>query len=349
MSPIAIANKFPTELSVIEFLENVRWNGNTKCPHCKSSNIGNRGKDYRLRCKSCNRRFSVKSGTLMENTRIPFKTWLMGVAIICDAKKGISALQLSRNLEITYKSAWLMYHRLREFMSIETKSVKLDGIVEMDETYVGGKPRRYQSAVYSDVAKKSKKIPILDHKIKELSDKFDFQPTIPYKKNANTEKSKRGRGTSKTPIVGIVNRDGDVVAEIMFNTGAINLKKMVQKYVILDNSVLITDEYKGYSRLNAIIEHVKIDHNLMYSYRGLNTNTIESFWAIVKRSIMGQYHHVSDEYLTRYIDEFCFKYNNRKIDDMFETIVKIMMLEPSEVIIPALPIISKKVKRQQKL
>jgi len=134
-----------------------------------------------------------------------------------------------------------------------------------------------------------------------------------------------------------VQRDGNVVAEVMQKTGAANIRKMVKKYVDLDNSVLLTDEYKSYSRLDAIIEHIKIDHNKMYSYRGLNTNSIESFWAIVKRGIMGQYHKVSDKYLQRYVDEFCFKYNNRKDDDMFETLVKIMVMSPNDVNIPELP------------
>ena len=348
MSPVELMQKFPDELTAIKYFETVRWGDKPKCTHCKSENIGNRGSDYRLRCKTCNRRFSARSGTLLDSSNIPFRTWLMGLAIICDAKKGISALQLSRNLSVSYETAWTMYHRLREFMSIETKSVKLDGIVEMDETYVGGKPRRYESAVYGGTTKEPKRFPELDEQITNLSERFDFQLDTPYKKRANSENAKRGRGTDKTPVVGLVSRDGDVVAEVVLKTGATNLRKLVQKYVILENSVLLTDAYKSYSRFNAIISHVAIDHNQMYSYRGLNTNTIESFWAIVKRGIMGQYHHVSDEFLTRYIDEFCFKYNNRKVDDMFETIVKIMMLEPSAVVIPKLPILPKKLKSTPK-
>jgi hypothetical protein len=101
---------------------------------------------------------------------------------------------------------------------------------------------------------------------------------------------------------------------------------MVKKYVDMEDSVLLTDEFKGYNRFDAIMEHVKIDHNKMYSYRGLNTNTIESFFAIIKRGIMGQYHSISDEYLPKYLDEFMFKYNNRIHDDMFETLVFNSML-----------------------
>jgi transposase-like protein len=340
MSTIEIMEKFPTELSAVEYVEKARWGDKPKCPHCDSENIGNRGTDMRLRCKSCNTRFSAKSGTLVEGTKIPFRTWFMGISIVCDAKKGLSALQLERNLSVSYETAWTMCHRLRDFMAIENQYNKLDEIVEMDETYVGGKPRKFQEAVYG----KTKPIPELDKKIKELSKEFTFVNPERKPKNARMENAKRGRGTDKTPVVGIVQRDGNVVAEVMQKTGAANLTKMVKKYVDLDNSVILTDEYKGYSRLDAIIEHIKIDHNRMYSYRGLNTNSIESFWAIVKRGIMGQYHQVSDKYLQRYVDEFCFKYNNRKDDDMFETLVKIMMLSPKSVNIPPLPKMKPKTK-----
>jgi hypothetical protein len=101
-----------------------------------------------------------------------------------------------------------------------------------------------------------------------------------------------------------------------------NLKEMVKKHVDSEDAVLVTDEYRGYSKISRIIEHVKIDHNRLYSYKGVNTNTIESFWAIIKRGIIGQYHQVSLKYLPNYIAEFVFKYNNRKEDDMFETLVQ---------------------------
>jgi transposase-like protein len=155
MSPIEIMTKFPTELSAVEYVEKVRWGAKPTCPHCKSQDIGNRGSDMRLRCKACNTRFSAKSGTLVEGTKIPFRTWFMAIGIVCDAKKGLSALQLERNLSVSYETAWTLYHRLRDFMAVENQYNRLDGITEMDETYVGGKPRRYQESVYG----KTKAIP----------------------------------------------------------------------------------------------------------------------------------------------------------------------------------------------
>ncbi len=122
--------------------------------------------------------------------------------------------------------------------------------------------------------------------------------------------------------MGIVARNGDVIAEVMQKTTFADLKKLVNKYVDKEDAIMITDEYTGYNRFSEIIEHIKIDHQKLYSYKGVNTNSIESFWAIVKRGIIGQYHQVSLKYLPNYVTEFVFKYNNRTNDDMFETLVK---------------------------
>jgi len=139
---------------------------------------------------------------------------------------------------------------------------------------------------------------------------------------------KRGRGTDNIPVVGIVERDGNVVAEVMQNLTYANLKEMVQKYVDEDNSVLITDNYKGYNSMKKIIGHIVIDHKEMYSYKGLNSNSIESFWAIIERGIMGQYHSVSPHKLPNYVAEFVYRYNNRRDTEfMFHELV-FKLLQP---------------------
>lgn len=322
MNLIEISNSFPTETEVTNYFEFVRWGKKPTCCHCGSTRVSKRYNDFRYNCYDCTRKFSVTTNTQLHSTNLSLKTWLVSFALITDAKKGISALQLHRNIGVTYVTAWRMYHKIREIMS--DGKTQLDGVIEMDETYVGGKPRKYQSAKYGE----PKPMPYLDATIEKLKGKFVFK-TDAHKKKALTENAKRGRGTLKTPVAGIVERGGNVIAEVMQKTDAASLKGLVEKYVSLPDSVLITDEYKSYSRFNAIIEHIKIDHQQMYSYKGLNTNSIESFWAIVKRGIIGQYHSVSDEYLQNYIDEFCFKYNNRKFDDMFETLVFNAMLPPT--------------------
>ncbi len=206
-------------------------------------------------------------------------------------------------------------------MAIENEEIELSGILEVDETYVGGKPRKFNDGATSD-DRTAWKIPELDEKIYDLK-----QAGIKLKRGrGNPAKSdvlpKRGRGTNKIPVVGIVARNGDVIAEVMRKTTYSDLKKLVNKYVDKYESIMITDEYTGYNRFSEIIEHIKIDHQKLYSYKGVNTNSIESFWAIVKRGIIGQYHQVILKYLPDYVNEFVFKYNNRNIDDMFETLVK---------------------------
>lgn len=203
-----------------------------------------------------------------------------------------------------------MYMKTRQLMYDQKD--KLEGIVEMDETYVGGKPRKKSPLRLSEAEKR---------RLKTLAESYDIKEGT-YKKPYKKEVPKRGRGTGKIPIVGIVERDGDVIAEVMRNLTSVNLKKMVKKQVDKEDSIVITDSYRGYNKLDKIVEHIKLDHKKYYSYKGINTNTIESFWAIIKRGIMGQYHSVSLKYLPNYINEFVFKYNNRNKDDMFITLVR---------------------------
>lgn len=317
-----IAQSFPDEEKATNYFEYVRWGEKTKCSHCTSTNIGKRSLDFRYYCNTCEKRFSVTTGTALESTNLSLIKWLFAFALITDAKKGISALQLQRNIGISYQTAWTMYHKIRNFMT--DGDIKLTGIIEADETYIGGKPRKYQSAKYKTPFEHD----YLDDKLEKNGQKFTFENLNAYKKKGITEDAPRGRGTSKTPVVGMVQRNGNVVAEVMLKTDFKHIKQMAEQYINMPDSILLTDEYSAYNRFDAIIEHIKIDHSKMYSYKGLNTNSIESFWAIVKRGINGQYHQVSDKHLPNYIDEFCFKYNNRRFDDMFETLVFNSMLPP---------------------
>ena len=319
-----ISQSFPDEEKATNYFEYVRWGEIKKCSHCTSTNIGKRSVDFRYYCNTCERRFSVTTGTALENTNLSLIKWIFAFALITDAKKGISALQLQRNLGISYQTAWSMYHKIREFMT--DGEIKLKGIIEADETYIGGKPRKYQSAKFPNHSEFSHEY--LDGKLDKIGEKHTFQNPNTYKKKGLIEDAPRGRGTTKTPVVGMVQRNGNVVAEVMLKTDFKHIKQMAEQYINMPDSVLLTDDYSAYNRFDAIIEHIKIDHSKMYSYKGLNTNSIESFWAIIKRGIMGQYHQVSDKYLPNYVDEFCFKYNNRKFDDMFETLMFNSMLRP---------------------
>lgn len=217
-----------------------------------------------------------------------------------------------------------MAHKIRDLMA-EEKIEPLDELVEMDETFIGGKPRKQN--VRADLHPKQKKH--LDEGVALVIESgigLKRGPGNPARPDLNV---KRGRGSQKqVPIAGIVERDGAVVAEVMKNLTAANLKAMVEKHVKTEESIVITDTYSGYNSLHRVIEHIKIDHSKMYSYKGINTNSIESFWAIVERGIMGTYHSVSLKYLPKYVVEFVFKYKNRKQDDMFDTLVKAAMKVP---------------------
>lgn len=333
MNIIEISEKFPTELDAVKYFEKLRWGETPVCAYCGSARLSKRGKDLRFKCYECGKSTSVTVDTALHSTNMGLKKWLFAFSIICDAKKGLSALQLQRNLNISYPTALKMYHKMRDLMSIENDTIKLDDIVEIDEMYVGGKPRKFNDG-QTNKPFKGTSIPKLDERIKELKEvgvKFKRGKGNPAKSALNP---KRGRGTSKIPVVGIVERNGDVVAEVTQNVTAKQLKDMVQKYVDTDDAVLISDEYSGYSKMDAIIEHVKIDHQKLYSYKGINTNSIESFWAIIKRQIIGQHHQVSLKYLPKYVAEAVFKYNNRKVDDMFETLVINAMKAPKKEFIP---------------
>lgn len=330
MNLIEISTQFPDELSATELFEKTRWGKAPVCPYCEAEELFNRREDLRHKCKSCLKSFSVTVGTRLQGTRIPLKTWLYAFAIISDAKKGVSALQLQRNIGLSYPTSLGMYHKIRDLMAIENTSIdELEGIVEMDETYVGGKPRRFNDGTTDKPTGKQYPIPELDERLKELK-----KAGIKIKKGKGNPaysdvNPKRGRGTTKTPVVGIVERDGNVVAEVMTTLSQKNLREMVQKYVNEDETLLITDEYRGYSKIDRIIEHVKIDHQKLYSYKGINTNSIESFWAIIKRQIIGQHHQVSVKHLPKYVAEAVFKYNNRNNDDMFETLLNNAVLPTS--------------------
>lgn len=334
MNIIEITEKFPTELDAIKHFETIRFGETNKCAYCDSVKLSKRSKtDNRFKCYDCKKSTFVTVNTPLHSTNMDLKKWMFAFSIITDAKKGLSALQLQRNLNISYPTALNMYHKIRNLMSIENNAIQLDGIVEMDETYIGGKPRKFNTGE-TIKPEHATVIPELDERIDELK-----EAGVSFKRKrgnpaVSAENTKRGRGTSKTPVIGIVERNGNVVAEVSKHVTAYQIKHMVEKYVDADDSVLITDTFKGYAKIDTIIENVKIDHQKLYSYKGINTNSIESFWAIIKRQIIGQHHQVSLKHLPKYVAEAVFKYNNRNNDDMFETLIKNSMISTTSGEIP---------------
>ena len=295
--------RFPTEASALNFIVSMKYVNGYHCPKCGCIHKGIYRSNKRtkiLHCNNCNSEFSILAGTIFESTHLDLRMWLYAMNLVIVAKKGISACQLQRELGMkSYKGAWRMLHLIRQAMSKEEYNDVFEAVVEIDETYVGGKPRKRNK-----------------HNERETDENFN----------------KRGRGTSKTPVIGVKERSSGKVHAVVANFNAegkqLSGKQLfsVLKKVCKDGTTVMTDQYSGYNILDKENEknfiRVKVDHSVTYSLgNGVHTNGIESFWAIVKRGIYGIYHHVSVNYMQRYMDEFCFRLNHRKCDDAFDSLV----------------------------
>jgi len=271
-----------------ETLERILWPNGPACPHCGAVENLTRlqGKAHRtgvFQCNNCHDQFTVTVNTIFEDSHIPLRKWLMAFALLCSAKKGISALQLQRELKLgSYRTAWHMAHRIRHAMSKEPLAGLLRGTVEVDETYVGGKPRP----------------------------------------QAGAPKAKRGRGTKKTPIVALVERGGKVRARKVERVDGATLKAAIRENV--DRSATImTDEWPAYRAIGTEFAggHKAVNHGQGEYARGdAHVNTAESYFALLKRGVMGSFHHISKQHLDRYCDEFSFRWDHRKTTDSERTI-----------------------------
>lgn len=276
MNIVQIYRQFPTQESCIRHLEKARWGDTPVCAYCGSVNTNPLKGELRHHCNGCRKSFSVTVGTIFFDTRLPMQKWFLAISLILNAKKGISSRQLARDLELPVKTAWSLAHRIRKAMTDD--GTLLTGIVEMDETYIGGKPRPEN------------------------------------RKDDDSDDAPRGRGTRKTAVVGMVERRGKVKARKAGKLGFDDLSALVRGGVDLERSVLLTDEYRGYSGMSGLLPHKRINHSQRYADCLVHTNSIESFWAIVKRGIVGQFHKVSAKYLDAYLDEFAFRFNGRNED-----------------------------------
>ena len=280
---------FPDESSCAAYLVSHRWpSGAIRCPRCGNVLVKPHGTmEFNWLCNACspsktNYRFSVIAGTIFENTNKPLRDWFRVIHLMLTAKKGISALQVHRMMGFgSYKTAWYMCHRVRAGLANE-EFRKLIGLVEVDETFIGGKDK--------------------NRHFEKRSHRFS------------------GKGDPlKFTVIGAVQRKGNVVARVLDHVNIATCEHFIREAVSTKASLLTTDENAAYSDLKRSgYRHGAVNHSAnRYVIGALHTNTIEGFWSLIKRGVMGSYHKVSRKYLPLYVAEFQFRYNNRLNPDIF--------------------------------
>lgn len=277
--------KFPTEDKVVNHWLTVRYPKGVRCNHCKSEKVYQYGKSPKFfQCNGCGNSFSVFTGTIFEGSSTDLRKWLYAVHLVLNGKKGISGLQLQREIGGSYKTSWRMLKQIRTAMGNRKTKKVFSAVVEMDDAYVGGKPK-------------------------------------------DEDDSKRGRGTGKKAIVGVLERDSNQVhAKVALPDEKGRRLTGKQLLAVLDEAcgkeaLVMTDEFKGYLPVGQGRIHLTVDHSKGWVNGDVHTNGIESFWATLKRGVYGVYHHVSVQHMQRYIDEFCFRHNNRENENAFDTLL----------------------------
>lgn len=279
MNIIQIYKQFPKEKDCLDHLEKIRWSGKPICPYCKSDRITPVPKENRHHCNACNTSYSVTVRTIFHKTKVDLQKWFLAVSIVLNAKKGISARQMARDIEVNKNTAWYMLMRIRRAMIDNGELLK--NLIECDETYIGGKNKN-------------------KHKGKKT-------------------KGGQGRNTQdKVAVFGILERGGIVKAGKVKDVSKKTLHKLIHRNAE-KGSKIFTDEWKSYTGLSSKFSHNIVNHGTGEYVKGeAHTNTLEGFWSLLKRGIVGQYHQVSGKYLDKYINEFCYRYNNRENGDLFE-------------------------------
>ncbi|MBI2867452.1 MAG: IS1595 family transposase [Chloroflexi bacterium] len=278
------------------YLEKMRWPDGPKCPKCGVT------EHYRLtrhsqtknavttlyRCKACKRQYTATVGTIFEDSHIPLSKWFAAIYLMCASKKGMSAHQIHRQLHIAYKSAWFMCHRIREAMKDKALPI-LAGTVEADETYIYPKRKRGHP-IYHEQVKDEKQMGLRPKNHKDWRE-------------------------GKTTVFGMLERGGSVRTMVVPKATARELRPLLMGYIDQGNARLMTDGHPAYRLIHHKLPHGIIDHEISYVDGDIHTQGIDNYWSLLKRGLVGTFHHVDQQYLPEYLSEFEFRFNRRKISD----------------------------------
>jgi len=281
-----------------EYLESKRWPDGPACPHCGvvgesvrltpkvDSAKGKHARKGLLNCRACRKQFSVTVGTIFEDSHIPLNKWLLAFHLLCASKKGMSAHQLHRMLGVTYKSAWFMAHRIRFVMTEEPLAAKMTGIVEVDETFIGGKIR-----------------------------------TGPQAPKGTARPKDRPSGTvNKASVVAVLQRNGRVRSQHMTQRVTSENLRAVVENLVDESAHVMTDEGWAFKfgtggRKQSRVNHKAKEYSRKEDGVTITTNSVEGYFGLLKRGINGVYHHVGKQHLHRYLSEFDFRFNSREMSD----------------------------------
>lgn len=261
MNIIQIYETFKTEKHCIKYLEQIRWKNRPICPYCQGFKISKVPRELRHHCNSCNKSFCVTVGTIFHNTKCDLRKWFFAISTVINAKKGISAMQLSRELKINKNTAWYMLMRIRKAFAENIDYIH--GVCQMDELFWGGKNKN----------------------------KHKWQRDI---------LNKKGTGyVNKTPIFGMMQDGGKVVCVVMQNQPSQETLHPIIKAYVQKGSTIVTDGFGGYKGLENDYKHEIVNHQqgVFKNENRFHTNSIEGFWAILKRGIYGQFHQITQRYL----------------------------------------------------
>ncbi len=279
MTLLEVQKKYNTQAKCLKLLEKLRWGKVVKCTYCDSTKTKRqKSEQSRHTCKNCKRSFSVFVDTIFEDTRLPLPKWFMVITLMLNSKSGISAKEIQRNIGGSYKTSYYTAMRIR--IGMLEPETQLGGMIEMDESYFGGKARRKHKTVDSEA-------------------------------NISGITLKRGRGTNKISVAGMVQRKGKVKTKLIEKLTKRNLLYMLKSYAKQENSILITDGFKSYKDLENYIDRLEINHSKSFSKGIVHVNTIEGFWSYVKNGIKGSFKSLSKKYLPFYLAEYEWKFNHR--------------------------------------